>query len=183
MSSTIINKHFQKSFEFDENILSCIFEYNGNTKFNMEKSEWQKFDIGLENENEYIDYFIDYCNCEFEEEDEFTFEIQVLITSNIIIYRPSRRIYNIEGYKFMMKSKSGREALYLDLDDDFNSYITSIDYYDIDKYKYNERSLLKLFETEIRIRIPEEDDDFKKCLVCLKSELFQFILKHDLKNN
>jgi hypothetical protein len=76
-----------------------------------------------------------------------------------------------------MKSKSGREALYLDLDDDFNSYITSIDYYDIDKYKYNERSLLKLFETEIRIQIPEEDDDFKKCLVCLKSELFKFILK------
>lgn len=182
MSSTIINKHFEKSFEFDENILSCIFEYNGNTKFNMEKSGWQKFDIGLENQNEYIDYFIDYFNCEFEEEDEFTFEIQVLITSNIIS-RPSRRIYDIEGYKFMMKSKSGREALYLDLDDDFNSYITNIDGYDINTYTYNQERLEKLFETALTIHIPEAEDAFKDCFVCLKDELFQFILKHNLKNN
>ena len=183
MSSTIINKHFEKSFEFDENILSCIFEYNGNTKFNMEKiGGWQKFDIGLENQNEYIDYFIDYFNCEFEEEDGFTFEIQVLITSNIIS-RPSRRIYDIEGYKFMMKSKSGREALYLDLDDDFNSYITNIDGYDINTYTYNQERLEKLFETALTIHIPEAEDAFKDCFVCLKDELFQFILKNNLKNN
>ena len=182
MSSTIINKHFEKSFEFDENILSLIFEYNGNKKFNIEKNGWQKFDIGLENQNEYIDYFIDYVNDYFEEQEEFTFEIQVFITS-YIIYRSSSRIYKIEGYKFMMKSKSGKETLYLDLDDDFNSYITNIDYYDIQAYKYNDLLLLKHLEEAINIQIPEEEDDFRRYLICLKSELFQSILKHNFKNN
>ena len=96
MSSTIINKHFQKSFEFDENILSCIFEYNG--KFNLCKyNKWQLI------EHELCDCrcISDYLRHMFGNKrwDEYKFEMSVYL-----IEVDTPEIHNIFDYDNVFKS-------------------------------------------------------------------------------